>query len=213
MNSYIISLSKIPLSRDSALEVFKSLEEFNLNPVLFEGTYGNDAEKLFQNTKRILHQTHEDNNNLKLSSPGVKGCFMSHYRLWELCVEKNEPIMIFEDDVIFFRNYKPIEFKDLLILSLNYDWKLTIPYRKYLEDSVDITDALEYHLDVMPGTSGYIIKPNAAKLLLNEYKNSYLPADIAMNKKIIDIQIHPNLMGRSKMLDEKQSLTRFKEWL
>jgi len=39
----------------------------------------------------------------KLSRPGVIGCFYSHYNLWKRCVELNEPIMIFEDDVKFYR--------------------------------------------------------------------------------------------------------------
>ena len=35
----------------------------------------------------------------KLSRPGVIGCFYSHYNLWKKCIELEQPIMIFEDDV------------------------------------------------------------------------------------------------------------------
>jgi hypothetical protein len=64
----------------------------------------------------------------------------------------------------------------------------------------------------MPGASGYILKPHAAKKLVEEYKNSYLPADLAIHSKICKMAIHSKLMGRSKTMDEKQSLTRFKGW-
>ena len=41
----------------------------------------------------------------KLSRPGVIGCFYSHYALWRKCIDLGEPIMIFEDDVKFYRKY------------------------------------------------------------------------------------------------------------
>jgi hypothetical protein len=53
----------------------------------------------------------------KLSRPGVIGCFYSHYNLWKKCVELKEPIMIFEDDVKFYRGYHPVEFDGVLILA------------------------------------------------------------------------------------------------
>jgi GR25 family glycosyltransferase involved in LPS biosynthesis len=33
--------------------------------------------------------------------PGVVGCFLSHYQLWKKCVELNETIGIFEQDIEF----------------------------------------------------------------------------------------------------------------
>jgi GR25 family glycosyltransferase involved in LPS biosynthesis len=64
----------------------------------------------------------------------------------------------------------------------------------------------------MPGTSGYIIKPKAAKKLLDVYSKSYITVDVAMNSKIINMQIHPQLIGRSKTMDEKESLVRKIKW-
>src|SRR5690606_11229242 len=32
-------------------------------------------------------------------TPGEVGCFASHYLLWQRCVERNEPIIVMEDDV------------------------------------------------------------------------------------------------------------------
>jgi GR25 family glycosyltransferase involved in LPS biosynthesis len=60
----------------------------------------------------------------------------------------------------------------------------------------------------MPGTCGYLIKPEAAKKLLNEYKNSFLPSDNAMNVMVVDIQVHNYLVGSANL--DKRSLTRSK---
>jgi len=210
MKSYIISLSKIESSKYSAIEVFNSLKKFGFEPIIFEGTYGDEAERLFLEKNIIPKVT--NSHNLKMIGSGVKGCFYSHYRLWEECVKLDEPIMIFEDDVVFYRNYEPIDFEDILILSINYDWKLSKTYSTYLETTSDSAYAVNPKLSVMPGCSGYIIKPHTANKLIIEYKNFYLPADLAINSSICKIQMHSRLMGRSKTMDEKQSLTRLKTW-
>ena len=192
------------------MEVFLSLKAYGFSPVLFEGTYGDDAEELFLKENRLLLET--DSKSIKFNSPGVKGCFYSHYQLWQLCVEKNESIMIFEDDVKFYRNFTPVDFDDVLVLSINYDWKVLDFLKTYLEESHSLSTTVLYNQPYMPGASGYAITPQAAKKLIDTYKNSYLPADWAINSSICNIKIHPQLMGRSKTMDEKESLTRLKIW-
>ncbi len=212
MNSYVISLSKIETSKNSSIEVFNTLKEYNLNPILYEGIYGNDAEKIFLEENRQLHTIDVETSSHKFNSPGVKGCFMSHYNLWRISAHTNEPIMIFEDDVIFYRNFVPIEFEDVLILSINYDWKALDFLKTYLEDTHELSEIVKYNNFFIPGASGYVISPCAAKKLLDVYRNTYLPVDWAINSNICKIKIHPQLMGRSKTMDEKQSLTRLKTW-
>lgn len=36
----------------------------------------------------------------------VVACALSHYRLWKLCAESNEPIMVLEHDAEFFRDFE-----------------------------------------------------------------------------------------------------------
>lgn len=54
----------------------------------------------------------------------------------------------------------------------------------------------------MPGASGYILKPNAASNLVKFYRHYYMQADNAINKNIVDIQIHTYLMGRNTLPEE-----------
>jgi GR25 family glycosyltransferase involved in LPS biosynthesis len=211
--SYIISLSKILTSYNSALATKESLEKIGIHAEMFEGTYGNDAVNIFEKENRVLAEiTGVNTNTGKFLYPGVKGCFYSHYRLWKKCVELNEAIMIFEDDIVVLNKYKEIEFEEILILSINYDWSISDIWKQYLEEKNEIKEAVAYSSRFIPGASGYIIKPNAAHKLINYYSNSYLPADVAINSKICNLQIHPQLIGRSKTMAEKESMTRRKYW-
>jgi glycosyl transferase family 25 len=213
MKAFIIHLSKIDSSLKSALETQKSLANSGINAELFEGTYGNDAVEIFDKENRHVHYI--DGvvlNNGKILYPGVKGCFYSHYRLWQKCAELNESIMIFEDDLIVLNLYKEIEFEEILILSINYDWGISEPWKKFLEEKNTLSTAQPYTSRFIPGAAGYILKPALAKKLIDLYKNSYLPADVAINSEICKLEIHPQLLGRSKTMAEKESMTRRKYW-
>ena len=133
---------------------------------------------------------------IKVSRPGVKGCFDSHYRLWKKCIDLKEPIAIFEDDVKFFRGYRPIDFDDILIVSVGKTAYKDDPYKEYLECPSGTHRPMAWRNYSMPGTSGYIIMPHAARRLVKAYRDWYLPADNAINKSLVNIQIHNYLMGR-----------------
>ena len=222
MKSFIIHLSKIPTSLETATRLKTQLEEYNMEAELFEGTYGNDAVKLMEQEDRVVHAwgikgPHPKAGTgstaaPKLGAPGVKGCFYSHYNLWKKCVELNEPIIIWEDDILISRPYIPVEWKDILVLAIGHPKKSAI-YMPLLESPEGDPDSIDYRYASMPGCCGYAIKPHAAKKLLEIYSRTYLPADNAINKFHVNIQIHNHLMGIAMIkTDGKNSLTRTKYW-
>lgn len=149
----------------------------------------------------------------KLSRPGVVGCFYSHYALWQKCVDLNEPIMIFEDDVKFYRGWNPITFDGVLILSLGKSSFLTEPQKTYLENPTGIPRPMPWKNFSMPGASGYAITPNAALGLTKFYKPYWYPADNAINQYITPMYIHNYIMGRNTLPDEGNiSMTKSKSW-
>lgn len=149
----------------------------------------------------------------KLSMPGVIGCFYSHYKLWEKCIELNEPIMIFEDDVKFYRGWEPIDWDDILVLSLGKSSFEGEPWKTYLENPSGNPQPVTWRNFSMPGASGYAIKPPAAKGLVKFYKHYYYPADNAINQFLCKIQVHTHLMGRNTLPEEGNiSMTRSKIW-
>jgi glycosyl transferase family 25 len=219
MKSFIIYLSRIESSLTTALNLKRQLEEFKMPVELFEGTYGNDAVQMMKDEKRQLHPLGikgfidpNDEKINKMMTPGVKGCFYSHYRLWKKCVELDEPIIIWEDDIVLSRPYFPIEWKDVLILALGHQQK-SPRYMHLLTDPVGDPRVEVYKQSSMPGCCGYAIKPHAAEKLLDIYSNSFLPADNAINVHHLKIDIHSHVMGIALVKkDGKRSLTRSDIW-
>jgi GR25 family glycosyltransferase involved in LPS biosynthesis len=221
MKAFIIHLSKIQSSVETAVKVKDQLDKFNIESELFEGSYGDETQKLFKSQGKKCYPwgvkgptrlySEEEKENLA-NSHGVLGCFYSHYRLWEKCVELNEPIMIFEDDVVFTRTYYPVDFKDVLILVLGNPQK-SEKYMPFLINPQGTPKAEDYYQASLPGTPGYAIQPHAAKILVNEYKNYFLKSDNAINKHFVKLQIHSHLMGRALVADDgKKSLVRTTFW-
>lgn len=105
------------------------------------------------------------------------GCAMSHYRLWGLCVELDEPILVLEHDAVFIRPLPDIEFRGICQIndpagatrrgvwwSEAMQWRGTEgvhPKTKVLDD--DIPDGLA-------GNSAYLVKPFAARALMDKYR-------------------------------------------
>lgn len=222
MKNFVICLSKIETSLSTALKLKSQLDNFGYETELFEGTYGTDAVQMMEDEGRTIHPVgikgptasidENDRSVLKMQSPGVKGCFYSHYRLWKKCVELNEPITIWEDDIVLVRKYTPIDWDDVLVLALGHPAK-SLKYIDYLENPEKLSEAKEYFQSSMPGCCGYAIKPHAAKKLIDTYSKTYLPADNAINQQLVTIQIHSNIMGKALVKkDGKKSLTRTTFW-
>lgn len=207
LKAFVIALPRIKSSMETAEIVLNKLIEYKFDARLFEGTDGDEAVKRAADEGRTLHPTnHFDEpvlRTIRVAGPGAMGCFFSHYRLWEKCVELNESIFIFEDDVNFIRPYYPVEFNEVLITVLG-SW-----YKVYKKDASIITSdvpiAQEFSGPCIPGTPGYAISPIAAKKLLNVFRHTYTASDVAIRKSIVDIKIHSHLMGSA--ITAKQSLT------
>lgn len=222
MKSFIITLSKVEASLSTATDLKKQLDSYGMDAELFEGTYGWDAEQMMKSEGRTIHHigikgpatesASSDKARRKILVPGVMGCFYSHYRLWQKCVELNQPIIIWEDDIVLSRPFKNVDWKDVLVVALGHPTK-SERYMKYLDDPEGEPAASVYKQSSMPGCCGYAIKPHAAKILLEEYLKSFLPADNAINQRLVTIQIHNYIMGRALIKkDGKKSLTRTNFW-
>lgn len=204
------------------MQLQQQLSSYGIENELFEGSYGNVTKTAYAAQGRSCHhwgikgpEVPLDNSYREvLSTPGVIGCFDSHYRLWEKCVNINQPIIIFEDDAVLERTYYPVEWIDVLSLASSHSKKMG-KYIQYLNNPSGEPIAKDYGQSSMPGNAGYAIKPHAARKLINEYKHSFLPADNAINQHIVRIQIHSHMMGRAQPRDEtdgKSSLVRTKIW-
>jgi len=217
MKSYIIHLPKVSASLKTATKLKEQLNSFNMQAELFEGTMGPNAIEKFDKQRRTLYpfglKGKLDPNGRearKMSTAGVMGCFDSHYRLWQECVKIDEPILIWEDDIILTRKYEPVDWEDVLIVALGHPTK-SVRWMHLLDNPQGEAQALGYKSPSMPGCCGYAIKPHAAKRLLETYASTFRPADNAINRNIIKMQIHSHIMGIARVAG-KRSLTRAGAW-
>ena len=100
----------------------------------------------------------------------------------------------------------------MLSVAFSHTKKMS-KYRHYLDTPEGVPMAAPYGQASMPGNGGYAIKPHAAEILVEEYKNTYLPADNAINQDLVKIQIHSHMMGKAKSKhDGNISLIRTRVW-
>lgn len=140
----------------------------------------------------------------KISTPGVKGCFYSHYKLWQKCVDLNEPIMIFEDDVKLYRNviFDDTDWQGVLILAFGKQLYKSDPYQTYLENPEGSPKVVPWKNSSLPGTQGYAIKPETARKLIKHYRYWFLPSDNAIHSSLCKIEISTHIMGRELFAEE-----------
>jgi glycosyl transferase family 25 len=220
MKSYIICLSQIESSRVSAAKVKAKLDEFGMENELFEGTYGNNARDRYIEEGRSWHpwgfkgpdQPYPEEFRNQLPPPGEIGCFYSHYRLWQLCANLDEPILIFEDDMMLVRPFAPVKWDDVLSVAFSHAKKMP-RYQHFLDTPKGEPKAEQYGQASMPGNGGYAIHPHAARKLIETYSSTYLPADNAINQHVVKIEIHSHMMGRAPSKhDGNISLIRTHLW-
>ena len=219
MKAYVIGLGLIPSSFESAMRVYQQLKDYGLETYFHEGTYGDQVESIFARERRVLHHTSfkgkpvDDEYRASCMRLGVMGCFHSHWRLWQRCVELDEPILIFEDDVIFERGWMPVEWSDVLLVATGKSVYQDPWYAEKLYNPTGEPQAVGFKGKVMPGAVGYGLTPQGARKLTEFYKTCFLPADNAMNMAVVDLQCHNYLMGRAAISEDgKSSLTKTQMW-
>lgn len=111
-------------------------------------------------------------------TPSEIGCFLSHRQAWVQCIEKDQPTLILEDDFCFAPNFEQV------ISALNHqdlDWDIArLQGLVDTSHSVIISESdfqiVVNHEDPL-GAAGYIIKPYAAKKLVQQSNEIYEPLD------------------------------------
>ena len=183
---YIISKLDDPISTKLANECLTSAFNFGITCEIISGVYSNQ-EQLLQKHNLIPFKSKDV---LRRYTNGVKGCFLSHFLLWQKCIELNEPIGVLEYDALFVGPITPelLKYEDFLHLSgalleadsqdlikLNPVGKLTIKYNSIKKN-------------FLIGTHAYILSPTGAKKLIDAaHEHGYLFADLHINLNYLEI--------------------------
>jgi GR25 family glycosyltransferase involved in LPS biosynthesis len=217
MKVYIIHLKSYNESLEGALKIQSKMQEWGHDVILFNGVNGSHegVERLKRENRRIdFDALCLNKNHISLiKKPGVIGCFYSHYDLWKICHDTQKEIIIFEDDVILYRDYVPVDYEDILLLSTNFEFTRSDEdynfkqryFKPLLTTSTKNAISISYIGNAIPDASCYAIKPSGAKKLLDRYENTYNASDFCINSDVCDIKINSCLMGEAS---NKKSLTQ-----
>lgn len=128
--------------------------------------------------------------------PARIGCAMSHYLLWRKCVDIAEPILILEHDAVFIRDFVAFDFRG--ICQINDPAGATKRGQWWSEHmrargTTGVHDKTRVLPDDVPdglaGNSAYVIKPHAARQLVDAYHTiGVWPNDATMCRQFFDLQ-------------------------
>jgi glycosyl transferase family 25 len=198
MKAFIIRLKDNDISEKHANECVDEAKKYNIDVNYFDAINGKDYTEHLQKLKIVPKY------KFKKGRAGVFGCFLSHYYLWKKCAEENIPYLILEHDGYFIR---PLEdnilekFQDVLKLDdldpfsrsynnlINEQTNLPITIKKYHNSTAKFLEKNQTG-NYMRGAYGYIIKPHAAKKIVDWIKiNGFVPADNQIGDALVDIQV------------------------
>lgn len=101
---------------------------------------------------------------------GERGCFYSHYSLWNKCVSDNVPMIILEDDIIIKEDFFD------LIKSNKLDNQEYVKLEKRSASLINIGDFF-FPKQNRSGAVGYYLSPKGAKKLIDNSGTVYMPVD------------------------------------
>ena len=129
--------------------------------------------------KAILKQEEINPNNFneKFSrTENAIAAFLSHFSLWKHCVETNQEIMILEHDAVFV-NGLPNVINHRGCISLGHP-----SYGVFNKPEVLGVNPLQSKT-YFPGAHAYIMKPEAAKIIIEVAKQQAGPTDVFLHSR------------------------------
>ena len=168
MKTIVINLKK----REDRLASFQTCHP-NLEYEVFHAVDGEQVNYggLLSQGFDVCHDWIDPLLNTRLTK-GEVGCFLSHWSIWQKCIERNEKVLILEDDA---RLTERFDLQEIEEITDTYDF-LYLGWKE-MEKSVPIDDKLVR--PVYPyWTLGYVITPTAAKILCDDaIKTNIIPVD------------------------------------
>jgi glycosyl transferase family 25 len=171
LQTIVISLIRSPQRREKARS---ELSRTNLNWDFLDAVDGSQLQSAPQEydvkkVKRLL--------GFDMTANEI-GCFLSHKKAWQICVDNNLPTLVFEDDFILLPHF---ESTVQCLLTEFQHWNLIrLQGLAATQDRVitQIGDISIVKNDEDPlGATAYLVKPDAAKVLIEHAKDIYEPLD------------------------------------
>ena len=163
----------VEYSYSSYEQLLKTSKKFNWDVESFKGVRGDKIESNFwiANGLKLPEKTETGTERAFHHRKGAQGCFLSHYNLWNLCIDLNEPILILEHDVRFIHPWIEIQTDSELLKLCKHTRTRNDKYTGTWE----------------VGAHAYIISPSGAKKIIEWVKNNFVyHADILIGSNILN---------------------------
>ncbi|MGL4473568.1 MAG: glycosyltransferase family 25 protein [Shewanella sp.] len=138
--------------------------------------------------------------------PSEIACYASHFRLWQQCIELNEPLVILEDNIDLVKEFKVVLEKTFSRVSEFGYIKLaaTKPRAFKSKANVDGTHQIGVYKKGTCGTTGYIITPEVAARFISCSDKFIEPVDDFMEKpwihKVQAYSLKPSICLRGEVV-------------
>ncbi len=183
--TFVIAIKGHPVSEKQLQECLKSAKKYDWKVETFWGVNGNTITENTWKNEKIFPRLDKPT----MGKPGVQGCFLSHWKLWNKCLELGEPVIILEHDAVIQGSWYPIEIGKAVIKLHRY-YKEKNP--KYDEDTGLWS----------PSGHAYCILPSHATLLINFVREKgAFEADRLLGNKVVDV-IH---LGKPSLVERQDS--------
>lgn len=189
MKHFIIILKNNKDSETYGKNCIDSAKKYNWSVEVFNAVNG--YEHALSNYG-LIHSAISKKCRSSLNRPGVVGCFLSHYTLWLKCIELDEPIGIFEHDVIFQKERPEfILFDEILRLD------------KLQQGKNHGTG------EWWEGSHAYFVNPKGAEKLVSWVKQyGAFPSDVILGTKIVKIEFNETNLISLNNSSKISSLTK-----
>lgn len=177
LQTIVISLVRSPQRREKVRE---ELSKTNLRWLFLDAVDGSLLKPLppeYQARKVKRLQGFE-------LTPNEIGCFLSHKQTWQACMAANKPTLVFEDDFILEPSFEAVL---TFVLKEFQDWQVMRLQGLAESSHVVVQSAGEFsvvrNLADPVGATAYIVKPEAARILIDHAKDIYEPLDHYLEHK------------------------------
>ena len=202
MRAIILYLKELPHTRESAQIAMDSCKQFGVDPELFEGYVPTRANQYIKEKKLGYYDPGPKLYRIKNKKGGVRGCMISHLEIWEEVVRRNETTIIMEHDAQMVSTTWDVDFDDILHCDAH----------RFEDDADASTDTKVVQWThqrkgeiQFKGTYGYVIKPHAAKRLIQAaYEDGITASDMFIKQRYCNLQL---VKPRAILVRTKQSLS------
>lgn len=208
MKAFVIYLPSIQKTVEASKLAVQSANSWGLDVELFQGYTPSQADEYIAKEKLKMYEPGPKIFKIKNKKGGVRGCMISHLNVWKKCIEINQPVVVLEHDSEVVSNTFAQPFEDVLHLDAH---RFVDPDPDIdLNPVVEIFEHFRKGERQLKGTYGYVVKPHAArKLVEGAYTDGITASDMFVKDKYVTIQV---VRPRAVRVTSQDSLTVQKDF-